>query len=396
MKFIREKGNIRKYTDTIFSVVSKAKNDCDPDKINATAGVLCDEQGKLLTYQTVFNNEKNISDIQKAGYASSPAGNRDFIEAITNYILENKVHNPYDGIATVGGTGAIYTAIKLCLDEKDTIMYPEIAWGNYQLMAQEFNLNSLTYDVYNLDDLFSKINENKEKVFLIINSPCENPLGHSYSYKQWSAIIDKLNSCGKEVVLLLDNAYMDYANNNPKQFFDLFNRINDNVLILIAGSCSKSFSYYGVRLGVLICIHNNKNIVDSFINMAARLARTTWSNVSNGAMNNITQVLNEHFSDYVKERDNSIEMLRKRSQLFIKQAQENNLDFYPYSDGFFVTLKIEDPDKRDIIHQRLLNDHVYTIKVNKGIRVGICSVPLAKIDGLACRIKKAYLDLDNV
>ena len=90
MKFIREKGNIRKYTDTIFSVVSKAKNDCNPDKINATAGVLCDEQGKLLTYQTVFNNEKNISDIQKASYASSPAGNRDFIEAITNYILENK------------------------------------------------------------------------------------------------------------------------------------------------------------------------------------------------------------------------------------------------------------------------------------------------------------------
>ena len=33
------------------------------------------------------------------------------------------------------------------MDDGDNIIYPEIAWGNYKIIAQENNLNSLTYNV---------------------------------------------------------------------------------------------------------------------------------------------------------------------------------------------------------------------------------------------------------
>lgn len=387
MKFIVQNKNTNRYIDNVFSVVRAAKADNDENKINATAGCLCDETGKLLTYKTVFENEKNITNIQKASYASSPAGNDDFISAITNYILEDKITNNHGGIATAGGTGAIYAAMKMCLQENDTIIYPDIAWGNYKIMATEFNLNSVTYNVYDLNDLFSKIDSCNEKVFLLINSPCENPLGHSYSYEDWKKIVNKINNCDKEVVLLVDNAYMDYGYNEPKKFLSLFNSINDNVLVLLACSCSKSFSYYGVRLGALLVINNDAEFVDTFINLSSRLARSTWSNINNAAMINVTQILNEHFDEYVKERDESIKMLKNRSDLFIEQAKECGLETYPYSDGFFVTMKFDDLIRRDEVHQKLIDNHIYTIKVNKGIRIGLCSVPLNKVDGLAKRIK---------
>ena len=387
MKFFKKSQNTTDYIDSIFGVVRAAKTDTDVSAINGTAGCLADETGTLFTYKTVFENEKNLADIKKAAYASSPAGNTDYINAITKYVLEDRVNNNHCTIATVGGTGSIYAAVNLCLDNGDNVIYPEIAWGNYKVVAQENNLNSLTYDVYNLDDLFNKIDMCEDKAFIIINSPCENPLGHSYTYEQWQKIFDKINNSKKEVILFIDNAYMDYAYNDPKTFFELFNSINDNVLVLIGVSCSKSFSYYGVRLGALIAINNDEAFIAKFENLASRLARTTWSNASNGAMLTIADVLNNHFDEYVKERNASVEMLKKRTDLFIKQANEIGLETYPYTEGFFVTLKIEDLQKRDEWHKRLMDNHIYTIKVNKGIRVGVCSIPLAKIDGLAKRIK---------
>ena len=390
MKFFRKNQNTVEYVDNIFTVVSAAKADNDPNKVDGTAGCLRNEDEKLFVYKTVFDNEKNIENIKKASYASSPTGNKEYIDAITNYVLEDKVSNHHGAVATVGGTGAIHMAVSTCLDEGDTIIYPEIAWGNYKVIAQEANLKPLTYNVYDLNDLFNKIDECNDKAFLIINSPCENPLGHSYTSDEWHKIFEKINNCGKEVVLLIDSAYLDYAYNDPKVFFNEFNNISDDVLVLIAASCSKSFSYYGVRLGALIAINNDEEFINKYVNLASRLARTTWSNVSNGAMINVTEMLTKNFKEYVEERDASVQMLRKRTDLFIEQANSCGLETYPYTEGFFVTLKVEDLTKRDELHKKLIDNHIYTIKVNKGIRVGICSIPLAKVDGLAKRIKDLF------
>ena len=386
MKFIKANHNNNKYVDNIFSVSNLAKQDNDPCAVNGTAGVLRDENGKLFTYETVFNNERKLSDVVRASYAQSPAGNDAFIKAISRYVLDSRVKNNFNAIATPGGTGALYVAMKMCLDNDDTIIYPNIAWGNYKLMAEEFNYKIVTYDIYDLDDLLNKI-DGVEKPFVIINSPCENPCGHSYSYEDWQKIISKFNSLGREAILLNDNAYIDYAYGDSRKFMELFDEISDDVLVLMASSCSKSFSYYGERLGALVAINNDKEYVDAFINLASKLARTTWSNANNSAMVNVAQILDDHYDEYIKERNASVDLLKKRTDLFIEQAKEVGLEHYPYNEGFFVTLRFEDLDYRDTVHQRLIDNHIYTIKVNKGIRVGLCAIPLNKVDGLAKRIK---------
>ena len=383
MKFVRENLNTTKYIDNVFSISNMAK--ADPDGINATAGCLYSEDGKLLAYKTVYENENKITPIQNASY-SSPEGNIEYLQLITDHVLENHVTNNHRTIASAGGTGAIYLAIKSCLTEGDTIILPEVAWGNYKVIAQELNLNIINYDVYNLDSLMSAIDKCEGKVFIVINSPCQNPCGHAYTFEEWKTIFAKLNSLNSEAILLNDVAYLDYAGKNGKDYFKLFNNIKDNVLVCIAYSCSKSFSYYGKRIGAFITINNDNEFLDTYANMCARLARTTWSNCNNGAMLNISDILKNNREAYLKERDDSIEMLEKRADLFIEQAKENNLECYEYSNGFFVTLKMEDLNRRDEIHQRLIDNHIYAIKVNKGIRIGLCSLPLNKVDGLAKRI----------
>ena len=102
----------------------------------------------------------------------------------------------------------------------------------------------------------------------------------------------------------------------------------------------------------------------------------------------IGRVLKEDKEAYLKELAEAREMLMKRSDLFIRQAHDCGLELYTFSDGFFVTLKMKDNESRDKAHQRLLDNHIYTIKVNKGIRVALCSTPLKIVDGLAYKIKE--------
>ncbi|MBO7698007.1 MAG: pyridoxal phosphate-dependent aminotransferase, partial [Erysipelotrichaceae bacterium] len=328
-----------------------------------------------------------ITPAQKASYAASPTGNKPYLDAIMNFVLEDRVYNHRGIVATAGGTGAIFMSIRTCRNDGDTIIYPSIAWGNYKVIADENNLSVLTYDPYDLDDMFAKIDETNGKVFLIVNSPCQNPLGLSYSLEEWERIMNKLNGLNREVILLCDIAYIDYANNDPKNYFKFFNYLSDNVLVMLAVSCSKAFSYYGQRLGALIIINNDQEFIDLYTNLASRLARATWSNLNNAGMINVANVLIDHNEEYKKELAFAKKMLKERVSLFVRQAEDCGLELYKFSDGFFVTLKMNDNAQRDAYHQRLIDNHIYTIKVNKGIRLALCSVPLKIVDGLAEKMK---------
>ena len=105
-------------------------------------------------------------------------------------------------------------------------------------------------------------------------------------------------------------------------------------------------------------------------------------------MLSVAKVLKENKDGYLKELSEAREMLKKRTDLFIRQADDCGLELYTFCDGFFVTLKMKDNESRDEAHKLLLDNHIYTIKVNKGIRVALCSTPLKVVDGLAYKIKE--------
>ena len=400
MAFIKEHCDPKRLVDNVFGIVSRLKEDEKKygkgNSINCSVGSLKNEDDVLVAYKVVFDNEAKLPSTVKASYAAGLQGNRDYLDASRDWALKNKVSLPKDAIATSGGTGALYLAISCLFEEGDDILLPHIAWGSYKLMANDNHLNVVNYDTFDVDDICAKMEASakKGKVFVILNSPCHNPTGYSYSKEDFEKIIAKANQLSKtsEVIILNDIAYIDYSVDyeNSRNYMKAFNDIDENVLVLVAFSTSKTFSYYGERLGSLIIINKNKDVVDALEAVFEKKARCIWSNVNNGAMVNIVNVLKGHSDEYFAEREEYVQMLKKRGDLFTSQAKEVGLDCYPYKEGFFVTLKVEDADKLSRIHEALLNDRIYAVKVNKGIRIAICSTPLKDIDGLAKRIKSLY------
>ena len=53
-----------------------------------------------------------------------------------------------------------------------------------------------------------------------------------------------------------------------------------------------------------------------------------------------------------------------------------------------MCIRDRDNALRDVFHESLMKQHIYTVKVNKGIRVAVCSLSSEKCRGLAKRMKE--------
>jgi aspartate aminotransferase/aromatic-amino-acid transaminase len=203
-------------------------------------------------------------------------------------------------------------------------------------------------------------------------------------------VVRFLNDVSKDhdVVLLNDIAYMDfsYRGKGARNYLSVFDGISDKVAVVIAFSLSKSMTCYGMRCGAAILLAKREETVQELRTVFEKEARAVWSNVNNGAMAMFADVMENHLDAYEAERDQYTELLKKRSDLFLKEANEAGLAHYPYKEGFFVTLAM-DNDVRDKFHEALMAEDIYTVKVNKGIRVAVCSLPLRQVPGLAKRMK---------
>lgn len=399
--FLNDSSDSSDYIDAAFNASKAASGDPDPSTINATLGTLYGEDGKLAALKSVFDVFDKVDNRRKAGYAERINGNESFNNAVYDWVnrLDN-IHLPHTVTAAPGGTGALHLIFAGCLNPYETVLIPDIGWGSYNTMASLYKVNVARYplvtdgqpDLEGMMKVAREIMNRQHKLVIIINDPCQNPTGLCYGRDNWQKLISFFNELSQQgpVIIVDDIAYFDYASDyeHVTDYMSCFNDITDNVMVAIAFSCSKSFSAYGMRLGALIALARHQEAVDEAANAFIRYARGTWSNVNNGLMDTVAEVLTHHREEYLAEKKQYISYLHARAGLFISQAEECGLPLYPYSEGFFLTIPLGDPHKLSLYHQKLMENHIYTVKFSKGIRIAVCSLTMKTADGLAPRMKK--------
>ncbi|MFV0380818.1 MAG: pyridoxal phosphate-dependent aminotransferase [Breznakia sp.] len=405
--FIKKGLNTNPIKDTVFKIVAKAKaaksSYGEEHVIDATIGSLCGEDGKLIAFASVFQPYNAMDNIKKAKYAESFDGNASYRKQVYHWVVQDiQLDLHHEVIATPGGTGAISMTLQTLVNQDDSILFPELAWESYRLMAEMFQLQSETYKLFqgtafhlkNFQKQCQNIMEKEHKLTLIINDPCHNPSGYSLSEKEWEEVIKIVNACAKygPVTVLNDIAYIDYAYDFQKsrRYMKHFNNINDNVLLVVAFSCSKTMTSYGLRCGAALILGKQKQDVQALKSVMEKSARATWSNISNSAMENFTYVTTDGLQAYKKEKTAALQLLKRRSDIFINEAKQVGLMHYPYKEGFFVTLQMDSDQIRDIYHEALMKQHIYTVVVHKGIRIALCSLSIKKCEGLATKLKNIY------
>lgn len=402
---IASRAFINKGDDKILFINSEAqKRKSNGEKvINASIGSLFDEDGSL-TDLTIVNDElkKNLNDKGRS-YPTTNGGN-DFKNGILKWLfLDNydRLSQNFSSsvIATPGGTGAISLALRNYTEENQKVLIPSIGWSNYEALVVQSGARVDYYELFennhfNLNSFKEKVIENIEenqRLFVIINDPCQNPTGYVLKENELKEIISFLNYLSKDhpVVLLMDIAYFDFCSSNRSRlFFNLLSDLNNNFLCLIAFSASKTFSIYGLRLGALIAISSSNDVISSFNSSSVSTARAIWSCPNAHAINTVSSILNDETKKQLllNELNEKRKMLENRGRLFTDEANEIGLKTFPYVSGFFITIPASNAQD---VFEKLSQEGIYVLPMKgKYIRVALSGLRINEVKGLASKIKQ--------
>ncbi len=402
--FLNNHADFSVFKDSVFELRSLAKKAIDQgctNVINATIGTLFAEDKKIATLDSVYECYNAVSNSTKAAYAKSIAGNDDFNEAIFNWVNQNNNINLYHKtVAAAGGTGALTLAFDNFLNPNETVLLPQTSWGSYKVIAKNANLKC---DFYKLTDENNKIDlqnimlkaikilREQGKLLVVINDPCQNPTGISLGSENWTLLIKVFNKLSEHgpIIIVNDVAYIDYCYNDGYNYFKTFNEANENIMFNVTYSCSKAFTAYGMRLGANIILSKNRQAVDNAYNAFTRSCRALWSNVNHGFMETVVKLLTENKERYLNEKQQLINLLKERSEIFLTKAKEVDLPLYPYTEGFFATVKVEDDEILNKFHNNLISKNVFAVKFDKGIRISLCAITKQEASLLPALLKEA-------
>ena len=361
----------------------------DPTVINATVGVLLDDNGDIL-YSSVFDEIiPTLTPKEKFPYENVLGP-----DAIRNNVLkflhqEKFLKKPNITMVTAGGTGALSNVISV-YRENAGLVVSDLCWNNYYAIAKVFGVDLYNFDTfegdgYNLkafSESFNKAVLEKDNIIVLLNTPSHNPTGYDLTNEELEQIVEIVNnkvSAGKKITVILDIAYYNFGLN---QNLDPLLNLDDEVNLAIAYSFSKSFGIYGFRLGSLTMIAKNAEDLEQVFYSHTR---TKWSNPNKLGCSVLSKVLSsdELCEKVYKEIEEHMSVLANKTKIFREALEEFKIEIYPHTNGFFLSIPVENPEE---VALTLSQNGVYLTTVVGGIRVAISGVPSYRLRELAERI----------
>ena len=151
-----------------------------------------------------------------------------------------------------GSAEVIKSIGSILLNENDVVLIPAPGWSYYKSVADAKFAKCVTYEVcekedtyeYNIDDILQKAKENHPKV-IIITSP-QMPTGCGIDYDD----IEKIINENKNSIILLDEAYWGYGNDD-----NIFEKkiITQYSNVVITRTFSKFYGLADIRIGYGLC-----------------------------------------------------------------------------------------------------------------------------------------------
>jgi aromatic-amino-acid transaminase len=381
----------RPSNDPIFALNQEAlqRREKGESIVNATVGVLLDDQGKLCVLPTAARVVDEVPSSAWSPYAPI-SGSSAFLNAVMDDLLgtEPALRRIAMASATPGGSGALRHAVTNFLEPGQALLTTNYYWGPYQTIADEADRKVDTFsmfdgalavgqalDVSALDRALSDQIASQGRALLFMNDPCHNPTGYSMRVEEWRQVVACLLSYAKRapVTLLVDCAYVAYDTNDTRALLRELVPLVGRVGLLFAWSASKTFTHYGLRVGALVACLEDESERRTTEAALSYSARGTWSNCSSGGQFAITRLLVDPdlAEACTAEREVLKAMLHARVDAFNRVARSKGLAYPRYDGGFFVTVFHPNAFEKAAA---MRDGGVFVVPQKGALRVALCGV----------------------
>jgi len=354
--------------------------------VDATVGVLMDDDGELAVLPTVARVFRETRPEEWAAYAAT-TGLDGFCEAVIDDCLSGwpSLREHAVAIATPGATGALRTALRTFLDRNQAFLTSSLTWSAYPIIAQAterklvrfrmFRDAQGSFDVADLDRELGKLMAAQGRALVLLNDPCHNPTGYSMSRADWNAVAAVLHkhSTRGPLAVVLDAVYGAFAPEGLGPALDALEPLADELLLAIAWSASKTFTSYGLRAGALVVVAPDRAERESVRDTIAIHCCGTWANCNRGALSGLIRLLTEPALRAAVEHDRGvfIDVLNRRNAAFEQAISGHALRRPEYKGGFFTSVFVRDSAQ---VAAALRTEGVYVVPLDGAVRIALSAV----------------------
>ena len=387
--------------------------DASGKRINASIGMATEDDGSPIRL-TALEKLVNMAPEKVFPYSPSyglPAIRKTWQEIIRkkNPTLKNtEMTLP---VVTNALTHGLSMAGYLFVDEGDKIISPDYYWGNYNLVfANAYGGVMDCFTMYegegfNLKGLEEKVNAPGDKKIVLLNFP-NNPTGYTPTEKEMERIadiLDKAATKGKNIVVIIDDAYFGLVFKNgiaKESIFSYLAEKNENILAVKIDGATKEDYVWGFRVGFITFSWKGMTpeAGQTLVDKAAGAVRGSISNDSTLSQNLILAAYQD--PSYEADKQSKYELLKSRYDLVTRTLEEHPeyseyFDALPYNSGYFMCIKLKSLDA-EAIRQKLLNDYdTGIIALGSLIRIAYSSLPVKYIAELFNNVYSACKDVEK-
>lgn len=242
--------------DPIFTIAEEAKK-AGAGKIDASIGILLDEEGKPFVYECVKEAiTKVAADAERAAPYPPLTGDLTYRTCVTELILGKGATAP--SIATNGGTGAIEMNLLLAREMGiQNAILPLPSWPNHKRMLKGRNMNIVEVPFLEkkkptLDPLLDAMTKQKEPHLLILQGSSHNPTGKLWTSDEWKQLGAAVAASNH--VALLDLPYQGLGRGMEEDMEPVRILKDAGATVLVAWSASKNHGIYAYRAGLALAI----------------------------------------------------------------------------------------------------------------------------------------------
>lgn len=357
--------------DPIFAVAEEAKS-AGSGVINASIGVILDEEGHLLVFPSTKKAAEEWLKRANGNFSYPPLlGVADFLQAATMLACGTTEH--VVSSAAVGGTGALSLNLKLAKRlGYNTALVPTPAWPNYArlLEGHTIAMAEVSFVKDNKPStipVIDAIRTTKEPTIVLLQTGCHNPTGKEWSSSQWEEVASALE--GSRHIALLDCAYQGLGNGIEQDSEPVRLFLKRGLSFLLAWSPSKNHAIYGLRTG-LAC---------ASLKGASSENVQAWYRILSRELHSAAPAPGQHIVTLVQEKyrnewENDVHALRgalKKKRTMLQEAFPNWREKIE-GNGLFTVLPLSMHQVRKLKSKKIF--------LTEDGRVNIAGIPLKRME----------------
>ncbi len=272
--------------DAVFDLLEQFNADARPRKVNLTIGIYKDENLRSELFPSVRRAKELVASQELAADYLPIDGLVEMVDLLGPLVFGQweEASGRIYGAHCVGGTGALCVGAQLLFHEVSPHFYiPHLTWPNHRGVLERIGAKIETYPYYSqekggleFDLMVAALERMPKKSVVLLHPCCHNPTGCDPSLQQWKEL--SLVMREKELIPFFDCAYQGLGDGIEQDTMAIKTFLQDGHEMLVAYSCSKNFSLYCQRVGVLFAVCPNLEVKERVKSQVKRVIRGLYSN----------------------------------------------------------------------------------------------------------------------